>query len=199
MMPGRDELHVRHAVDAAVPPGRPASRARSPAPPGRAAARGSCRRCVPRKVRRDQQQVVVQHAQRRVRAAVPGARRRARSQRRGRAISPPASGRSAAGRRPRGCCGAPATTAAARRAGARPRRRLAVVDVEQQPVRQHLDPFGEPLDGAACGLRSSSSKRSSSTSRVDQCSISERGLPSAAIRPPSMTTSRSQSCSASSM
>src|SRR3954451_11945253 len=42
-------------------------------------------------------------------------------------------------------------------------------------------------------------KRSSNTSFVECSSISERGEPVATIRPPSMTTRRSHSCSASSM
>ena len=52
----------------------------------------------------------------------------------------------------------------------------------------------------ACGLASSvMPKRSSATSRVECSSMSWRGEPSAAMSPLSITTSRSQSCSASSM
>ena len=84
----------------------------------------------------------------------------------------------------------------------RHRDRLAVVGVHEHPVGQVLDPLAAPrtvelpverLAGRPGG------KRSSATSRDEYCSISSRGEPSATIFALSITTSRSHSCSASSM
>ena len=86
----------------------------------------------------------------------------------------------------------------------RSERGLAVVGVDKGSIREHLDPFADAgrIGTEHVGARAPSpfgAKRSSSTSLVEYCSISDRGEPVAAIRPPSITTNRSHNCSASSM
>src|SRR3954454_6978416 len=87
-------------------------------------------------------------------------------------------------------------------------RLLAVVRVKEHSVREQLDPLGEISELAVEALGAAdvqaelpappTSNRTPSPSGADQWLISSRGEPSATIRAWSMTTSRSQSCSASS-
>ena len=107
----------------------------------------------------------------------------------------------ASGTRPRASCAGRAPSRAARRRWRGGRRRP-----RRWPCRRGC---GRPAPrsarrcaatrGRASSRSSSVRKRSSTTSRVECRSISSRGEPSATIRPPSMITSRSHSCSASSM
>ena len=116
------------------------------------------------------------------------------------AISRPGSVRSVAGTRPPGSTGGPGWSSAAGPSACTPVRVVAVVGVQQQPVRQHLDPLDQPGHrclGAASWVPGG--KRNSSTSREQCAAISSAGEPWATIRPPSITTSRSHNCSASSM
>ena len=80
------------------------------------------------------------------------------------------------------------------------RRRLAVVGVEQDPVGQALDPLGEAVELAVERLLDArrEAQLGDLAGRVllDQL---RAGEPSATIFALSMTTSRSHSCSASSM
>ena len=76
---------------------------------------------------------------------------------------------------------------------------LAVVGVEEHPVGQPLDPLGEPVELAVERLLDADREAQLGHLRVEYRSISSRGEPSATIFALSMTTSRSQSCSASSM
>ena len=81
------------------------------------------------------------------------------------------------------------------------RGRLAVVGVEQDPVGQALDPLGDARRAgrrASPGRRARSAARSTSLRRVPLDQL-RAGEPSATIFALSMTTSRSHSCSASSM
>ena len=80
------------------------------------------------------------------------------------------------------------------------RGRLAVVGVDEHAVRQPLEALADAVELAIERRRAPpTGNRSSVTSLVEYCSISWRGEPSATIFALSMTTSRSHSCSASSM
>ena len=83
----------------------------------------------------------------------------------------------------------------------RVRDRVAVVGVDEHAIGERLDPVAEPLQLATASAATSrrSASRTSTTSRVTLSAISWRGEPSATIRALSMITSRSHSCSASSM
>ena len=79
-------------------------------------------------------------------------------------------------------------------------RGVAVVGVEQDAVGQDLDPLRQigDLAGHALALARAEPQLDHLAGR-SSASIRSRGEPSAAIRPWSMTTRRSHSCSASSM
>jgi len=76
---------------------------------------------------------------------------------------------------------------------------VSVGGVEEQSVREHLDPLGDvgQIDRADLVLAGAEPQLHDLFGRVLLDELA--GLPSAAKRPWSMTTSRSQSCSASSM
>ena len=188
---GRQEDEVRHAADR-VRVGRRRRPARSPSPSGTAPATGTRRRstrgtCAGRSG---------SGARRPGRWPTTGEGWRSTSS----APSRSASGRSGAGRRPRATTGGPGPSRAGARARGprrrpprRRRRRAARGRAGARPARRcrrAVRRASPPRPGA---------KRSSVTSRVEYCSIRARGLPSATILALSMTTSRSHSCSASSM
>ena len=76
---------------------------------------------------------------------------------------------------------------------------LAIIRVEEDAVGQTLDALRDPVELAIERLLDALGEAGSVTSRVEYCSMSARGDPSATIFALSITTSRSHSCSASSM